>query len=468
MNITTKKAKLIRRAKPRQSITNLFSSQVYEARLTRVRELMRKRDLEHLLVYGDREHFANLHYLTGYDPRFEEALLLIGRSGEPILFAGNEGMAYAQMVRLPVTLKLYQSLSLIGQSRSEATSAAFLQDLRKAGLTEGARLGVVGWKYFLDGEVEAPQETLDIPYHLAEQLFSLVGAKHAQNATDLFMHPGYGCRANLDVHDLATLELAGTKSSSSVLRMMESFESGMTELEATEFLGMDGDPLVAHPNLNFTLEGGRLGLASASDHHQLYLGAPVNLGFGYRGSMVARTGVYTRNREETEHYWPGYYDKVLVTYFRVIKTWYESVGIGVTGKSVLEKIDKAVPEFPELNVGLNPGHLIHTDEWVSSPFLRDQEIELTSGMGIQCDIIPAPEGFPGAHVEDGLALADKELRSELQTSYPEAWARIQERRTFVQQELGITLKEEVLPFSDIQGCLFPFFGDMETVLASSE
>ena len=264
------------------------------------------------------------------------------------------------------------------------------------------------------------------------------------------------------------LELAGTKSSSSVLRMMESFQSGMSELEATEHLCMDGDPLVAHPNLNFTLEGGRLGLASASDRNRLYLGAPVNLGFGYRGSMVARTGVYTRNREETERYWPGYYEKVLVTYFRVIKSWYESIGIGVTGKSVLEQIDRAVPEFPELKVGLNPGHLIHTDEWVSSPFLRDQEIELFSGMGIQCDIIPVPEGFPGVHVEDGLGLADKELRSELQESYPEAWARIQERRTFVQQELGIFLREEILPFSDIQGCLFPFFGDMETVIASAE
>lgn len=31
-------------------------------------------DCEWLVVYGDREHFANIHYLCGYDPRFEEAL----------------------------------------------------------------------------------------------------------------------------------------------------------------------------------------------------------------------------------------------------------------------------------------------------------------------------------------------------------------------------------------------------------
>ena len=27
------------------------------------------------MVYGDREHFANLAFLTGFDPRFEEAIL---------------------------------------------------------------------------------------------------------------------------------------------------------------------------------------------------------------------------------------------------------------------------------------------------------------------------------------------------------------------------------------------------------
>lgn len=468
MSVTTKKVRLINREKPRESIAKVFPAQVYQDRLNRVRALMAEKGLDSLLVYGDREHFANLHYLTGYDPRFEEALLLITMSEKLTLFVGNEGVAYAQIVPVPVELKLYQSLSLVGQSRSEATSETFLEDMRQAGVPTGAKLGVVGWKYFLDGEIDAPRETVDVPYHLAKQLFSLFGADNVVNATDLLMHPDYGCRATLDVHDLAMLELAGTKTSWSVRRMMESFRSGLSELEATEYLAMDGDPLVAHPNLNFTLERGRMGLASASEEHRLHLGAPVNLGFGYRGSMVARTGVYTRNREETERYWPGYFEKVLVPYFRVIKSWYESIGIGITGKAVLEEIDREVPEFNQLKVGLNPGHLIHTDEWTSSPFLRDQEIELKSGMGIQCDIIPAPEGFPGVHVEDGLALADKNLRTELKRHYPEAWARIQERRVFVEQELGISLRDEVLPFSDIQGCLFPFSADMETVMASAE
>ncbi len=40
---------------------------------------MEKRGLTHLVVYGDREHFGNIMYLTNFDPRFEEALLIIGK-----------------------------------------------------------------------------------------------------------------------------------------------------------------------------------------------------------------------------------------------------------------------------------------------------------------------------------------------------------------------------------------------------
>ena len=36
---------------------------------------MRGRGFDRLVVYADREHSANLSYLTGFDPRFEEAIL---------------------------------------------------------------------------------------------------------------------------------------------------------------------------------------------------------------------------------------------------------------------------------------------------------------------------------------------------------------------------------------------------------
>ena len=52
-------------------------AQVYRDRLAKAIERLRFAQLDTLVVYGDREPAANLEYLTGFDPRFEEALLLL-------------------------------------------------------------------------------------------------------------------------------------------------------------------------------------------------------------------------------------------------------------------------------------------------------------------------------------------------------------------------------------------------------
>ncbi|HEY6397086.1 MAG TPA: hypothetical protein VIX82_06500, partial [Solirubrobacteraceae bacterium] len=46
-----------------------------EARIAALRAAV---DTEWLVVYGDREHAANLIFLCNLDPRFEEALLVLG------------------------------------------------------------------------------------------------------------------------------------------------------------------------------------------------------------------------------------------------------------------------------------------------------------------------------------------------------------------------------------------------------
>ena len=39
---------------------------------------MDARGYDHVVVWADREHSANLAYLSGFDPRFEEAVLIVG------------------------------------------------------------------------------------------------------------------------------------------------------------------------------------------------------------------------------------------------------------------------------------------------------------------------------------------------------------------------------------------------------
>jgi hypothetical protein len=59
-------------------------------------------------------------------------------------------------------------------------------------------------------------------------------------------------------------------------------------------------------------------------------------------------------------------------------------------------------------------------------------------------------------MEDGVALANAGLRDEFASKYPEAWDRIQVRRGYMTEQLGIALKPEVLPFSNLAAHLPPF------------
>src|SRR5208282_6094238 len=70
------------------------SASEFEKRIDDLRAKMGKQKLTHLVVYGDREHFANLAYLTGFDPRFEEALLILSPALKPLLVVGNECESY--------------------------------------------------------------------------------------------------------------------------------------------------------------------------------------------------------------------------------------------------------------------------------------------------------------------------------------------------------------------------------------
>jgi hypothetical protein len=69
----------------------------YRSRLRALIKQAAEEGYDVFAVYGDREHYANIAYLTGYDPRFEEALLLMNvrrPDAKPILLVGNEGIGY--------------------------------------------------------------------------------------------------------------------------------------------------------------------------------------------------------------------------------------------------------------------------------------------------------------------------------------------------------------------------------------
>ena len=228
----------------------------------------------------------------------------------------------------------------------------------------------------------------------------------------------------------------------------------MTEFDAVRLMELKGMPLSCHLMLS---SGPRatMGLPSPSSR-VIGRGDRFTTAFGVWGALNCRAGFVVRDETELPDNIRDYVDKLVAPYFRAIVSWYETIGLGARGSELYEIVHDEIGD-PFFGVSLNPGHQIHLDEWVNSPVYSGSDIELRSGMAFQVDVIPATgtEYFT-TNIEDGIALADEALRRDFAAKYPEAWSRIERRRAFMNDELGIRLKPEVLPFSNIPAYLPPF------------
>jgi hypothetical protein len=429
------------------------SADIYAKRIAAARERAAAANLDALVIYGDREHFANLTYLTGYDPRFEEALLILVPNQDAALIVGLEGWGYAELSPAPIKRILYRSFSLMGMPRAGNPSLGEI--FQHVGIQAGQRVGLVGWKYFDAREAPTPHMWIEIPTFITDVLRELVGdVSKVTNATSLFMNATDGLRIINEVDQLAAFEFSATWASQAVRNVLFSVQPGITELELSQRMNLPAVPAAVHTMLS---AGARAayGLPSPSTK-VIQRGEYLTSAVGLWGALSSRGGFLVGGSEELPAEIQDYVDKLVAPYFATAAAWYETIGIGVTGGEMYRLVHERLGD-PFFGVALNPGHYIHLDEWVNSPIFEGSDIPLRSGMALQIDIIPATgSSYISTNIEDGVALADEALRAEFAQKYPEAWGRIQARRRFMEESLGIKLKPEVLPFSNIAGYLTPY------------
>ncbi|MGL4488602.1 MAG: M24 family metallopeptidase, partial [Rhizobiaceae bacterium] len=292
----------------------------------------------------------------------------------------------------------------------------------------------------------------ETPHFLVETLRSFGTVK---NAAMLFMNPQDGLRVINEVDQLASFEVAATRSSNAVRRVIQSVKPGVSEYQSLTEMRLDGFPQSIH--INFCSgPRAKYGLPSPSSR-VIEQGDPIVLGVGLMGALNCRAGFMVKSADELPEGIRDYVDKLVAPYFDAAVAWYETIGIGVTGGAVYDAVMSGIGD-PFFGIGLNPGHLLHLDEWVHSPVTKGSTKTFRSGMAVQCDIIPAT-GTPYfmSNIEDGIALSDADMRKDFAARYPEAWARIEARRNFMINVIGIKLKPEILPFSNMPAWLPPFW-----------
>ena len=435
-----------------------------ENRISLCYEAMKARELTHLIVYGDREHFANSMYLTHFDPRFEEAVLILSTINSPLILVGNECVGHLPISPLYNAGKLrherYQPLSLLSQPRDDSRQLETI--FRSEGINQNSKVGCVGWKYFSENEFADYKQRIEIPAFIVDTLRSVCSYQNVVNATDILMSPKYGLRTTCSAYEIAFFEFSNVIASEGMKNLLKNFRADVKDFDLIREYQYNGYPLSCH-----------IGIKSSGNQHyglsspvgaMIKKGEPCSTNIGYWGSNICRAGWVAEDENDLPETAKGYLENFVMPYFRACKLWFENLTIGTKGKVLQEIIDSNLP-FDDFGIFLNPGHLIHLDEWVSSPIYKNSNDEIRSGMYFQVDIIPRSKKYSSTRMEDGIIIADENLQAQLKQQYPDVYDRCMSRRRFMINELGIQLPNEILPLSNIPAVITPYFLNYKKILS---
>ncbi|MFM7963337.1 MAG: M24 family metallopeptidase [Actinomycetota bacterium] len=445
-----------------------LTAAIYKARIAATRERARAEGVDVLVVWGDREHSSNMSYLSGFDPRFEEALLIVpvANSRPPRLLVGNECLGFSPDPAIGIEVELWQELSLMGQPRERSR---MLRDIfAEEGVVAGAHVGCIGWKTYSPALIgsngqRSSAQAIDVPAYVVDLLRELTTASGSVvNSTGMLMNVDGGLRLINEPEQIRLFEYAACVSSAGMMSLLKRVRPGVREDELERELDSRGLTLSCHRMVGFG-EKARRGLASASSNAAKQ-GDALTTAFGVAGALTCRAGAVASGPHEMPDVSRDFYERFFTNYFAVARAWYAALHLGATGGEVFAAAE-SVRDTSLFDFALNPGHYLHLDEWVNSPFAAGNSVQLRSGMAMQVDIIPVSKGpFVYVNLEDGVALADDELRAKLTQLDPTLMQRVARRRDYMINTLGYELDACVLPLGNTSGWLAPYVTNLSLAL----
>ncbi|MCR0251452.1 M24 family metallopeptidase [[Clostridium] innocuum] len=454
------KLKEVEAPKPEEGlIPVMLSDETMQNRKACLLESMQKDGFDAVVVYADLEHGSNFEYLCGFLPRFEEALLILHANGKAFMVLGNENLNKAGKARIEAVPIHMPHFSLPNQPMQTEKSVA--QILASCELEDAGKIGLIGWKNFTS-HVEDNHLLFDLPYFLVEALKTVCGKAQFANAAYLLIGEN-GVRTTNNANEFAHYEYGAALAGNCILKTMDRLKVGKTEMEMAETLAADGQ---RHSVVTIMATGARFEKANLyPGNKQIQCGDKISITTGFKGGLQSRAGYAVECAEQLPEKEQDYLKAVAIPYFQAVKTWLETIKIGINGNDLYEAVEAVLPK-EDYGWTLNPGHLCADEEWMSSPIYPQSEETLQSGMLFQIDIIPSVNGYGGVSCESGILLADEQLRKAIAKEYPAVWERIVKRRAYMQEVLGIRIQEDVLPTSMATAYLRPYLLKKEMALAS--
>jgi len=304
------------------------------------------------------------------------------------------------------------------------------------GIGENTRVGLIGWKYLEEHEIDNHLHSHFVPSLIVDNLRLLTTDRNIVNASDIMSNPSDGLRILHNAHQLSTIEANSTKLTNILNSAFKMVMPGMNEVDIARLLKFSGEHPLYYPIVCVSAERIKLAYAVPSTKYRLTDGEQLLISVGFGGAAQAREGRFLKYNKR---YLDAPFLRIYEQFFVLKFLWLVNLSIGKTGNEIYQIVRDAYGK----NFLVNPGHNIDEyQEWTNSIFRSGDATQLQSGMVFHIDVIT--ETFNN----DTIALASKELQEQLSQEYPETYSRIQYRRKYLKDIIGLSLDESVLPFSD--------------------
>lgn len=215
----------------------LISKETAFERKNKVISLMQENGFSSLIIYADKEHGGSFEYLTGFIPRFEEALQILNVDGTSTLILGNENYNKTKYSLVDSEGILCPLFSLPNQPMGNFKPVDFY--LEQAAIDQTEKVGLVDWKLLSNDFLDFHSDSA-IPAFIIEGLKKIVPESKLANATQLYIDPEKGARVTNNANEIARYEYGAALASDSILNAMNALKEGVLEQEIGNLLQADG------------------------------------------------------------------------------------------------------------------------------------------------------------------------------------------------------------------------------------